>query len=75
MFRANVDVYGTFSHGKLKGQTNPKQVVSLTMFGDTVKAALGKINRECGGATHIVREIRNLALPIPSGLAVELLAA
>lgn len=60
MFKVTVDVFGTYNRGKLVGQTNPKQVVSLTMFGDSVKAALGKINKATNGAIFNVVKVDDL---------------
>lgn len=59
-YAVTVDVFGTYSHGKLAGKTNPKSFVTLTIFGDSVKQALGKINRESGGALTVVRGTHRL---------------
>jgi hypothetical protein len=38
-FEVKATVFGLFSHGKLKGQVNPKSFVGLTVIHDTVRDA------------------------------------
>ena len=73
--KVTVDVYGTYTHGKLAGQTNPKQVVGLTMFGDSVKAALGKINKATGGALYAIVSTEDLSPAKKAASALSKIAA
>lgn len=43
-FRVTATVFGCYTWGKLKGHTNPKAFVRLTVFGDTVKKAIAKLS-------------------------------
>lgn len=39
-------VFGRFTHGKKKGQVNPKSAVTMTLYGNTVKDAFGKLFKD-----------------------------
>ncbi len=60
MFAVTADIFGTYNHGKLAGRVDPKQRVSLTAYGSTVKQATAKINRMANGALHTIASIRDL---------------
>lgn len=59
-FKVSVNVFGVYTHGKLAGQTNPKSSITLTMYGDTVKAAFSKINKAVNGAFFSVIKVDDL---------------
>jgi len=75
MFAVTADIFGIFGHGKLKGRVDPKQRVSLTVYGATVKQATAKINRITEGAVYNIASVRNLdkappiVPPAPAALA------
>lgn len=59
--KVTAEVFGTYSHGKLAGLTNPKQVVSLTMFGESAKAAISKINKASNGAFYRIASVVDMS--------------
>lgn len=63
MFKVTANVFGAYTFGKLEGQTNPKQVIGLTMYGDSAKAAMGKINKAANGAFFTVEKVEDLRPP------------
>ncbi len=60
-FEVKATVFGLFSHGKLKGQVNPKSFVGLTVIHDTVRDAKKHIERITSGAASRIDAVRELA--------------
>ena len=51
-------VFGLYTHGERKGQTNPKSVVTGVWYGDSVKQAIGRMKAQIAGAFFKVVETR-----------------
>lgn len=49
--KVTFDVFGVYTHGHLAGKTNPKSVVSVSMWGRDVGHACGKLTSQTNGAT------------------------
>ena len=60
-FEVKATVFGIFSHGKLKGQVNPKSQIGLTVVHDSVRDATKHIERISGGAASRIDSVRELA--------------
>lgn len=56
-FKVEMDVFGVFTHGKNAGKVNPKALVHITMFGETVREAIGKMVSDSLGAFYKVTNV------------------
>ncbi len=55
-------VFGIYTWGKLKGKTNPKSFVNLTLVAKDVKEAMSRMNTMTGGALVQIDAVKKIAI-------------
>lgn len=53
------NLLGIFTWGSKKGQVNPKEVVQVRLYGESVKDCIGKMNSQSDGGRWHIAEVED----------------